>query len=192
MKELFSKYNCITGIFSNLNQLIDFLEECKKNEHRILDIIVPLNYPELSGYLPSRDRKYGLVAFISGIVGLFISLSFIIYFFKIPLLQYGGNIVFKFAYIVPILFLFTVFFASLGLMLYLMITSHLLPGQVSYIPDYLQGMDQFIVIVYAGNEKDRIKKIMESCNAIHITEKEQIVLNYNIPVPLKIVKWKKH
>jgi hypothetical protein len=192
MKELISTYRCVTGVFNDPKNLFSFLELSKTLNFRVIDVFSPYCLPGLINYLPARGKKYSLAGFASGIAGLAFSLFLVIYIFNKPVLQFGSGSGLKLAYIVPILFLFILFFAAIILTAFFTVDNHLLPGQISYIPDFPAGEDQFIVIIQSSMNTVEIKKIFENHFAIRITENEYQVLNYSIPIPLKTRRWEKH
>jgi hypothetical protein len=186
MKKLFNTYDSFVVVIKNRDDLEKAIDIIQTKQQEILDIQSPhyINVRNLKG--TKKVSNYGIIAGISGLIGL-LSISFLIFnVMTNPHLLMGNMLTNQIAAYIPVLFTIMILFAGLGLVIAFGIKNHLLPGQKNKIIDKYVSDDHYILIILKKISRTELEQMISGIEISDIFECKFIKQNINLPIPLRI------
>ncbi len=164
------------GIFNTEDELIDGLENMKKEGLRFREVYTPYPIHEVFQIL-ERKSRFITVAWFLGFFGAAAVLAFLYYTSVISWpINYGGKPFNAFPSFIVITIVLTIFIVTIGSLFIFSVRANLYPGNEHQIPDPRITDDKFVVVIEpgaAGNpESKEIKNLLEKNGASEIIQKE--------------------
>jgi hypothetical protein len=187
MKRLITNISCLSGIFDKESSFLEMVDFAKNNDYKIRGIYTPFEVSGLDKHFPSEKSWMGFTAFISGFIGFLAALAIILYIHYNPVLVFGDKPFLSPAFLVPVVFQFTILFAVIGLLVFFLVKNHLHAGQVNKIYHIGSTSYLFVIIIEKVDDLDKLMEGFKACEAIEVREEIFINQNYKLPFPIKTI-----
>ena len=186
MKKLFKTSDSFVIAFKDLQALEKAIGIMQSASQEILDIQSP-HFIKIKNLEESKKPdRYGIIAGISGSVGLLLISLLIFYVMGKPHLLLGNKGSFPIMAYVPILFTVSILFSGAGLLLAFSLKNHLLPGQQNQIIEKLSSNDHYLLIILKKINHDELDHLISDIDVSTIFEYKFIEQHVRLPIPVKI------
>ncbi|MBT3301608.1 MAG: DUF3341 domain-containing protein [Bacteroidetes bacterium] len=180
MRQIVSNRKATLAIFRDEISLRDAVQILLDKKAEILEIRTPYEIEFEHLKQNKHANNFGRIAFWSGLVGFVISMASMLYLhLELPIQFAGKNSIPWPSFIIPV-FLGSVLFAAIGVTLYFVLFSHVIPGQ--QIVDYkCESTDGEFLLIFKCDDSTTISSLsFEICEIDFY--KQEIAL----PIPIKM------
>jgi hypothetical protein len=181
------KTPCVVAIFEDDEVLLNALKKARAKGLKILDCFTPFPVHGIERVLGIKRSNLGIAAFVFGCFGFTVAMLLQSYAMKFDWPNnVGGKPTWPLASFVPVLFEWSVLFASLGMTFTFFWISGMFPGVQPIIYEKRATDDRFVVIFDQASGRDEIRNLMMENGVVELRDDEYISHNFPGPLPITV------
>jgi hypothetical protein len=183
---LIEKTDCLFALFDSEASFSMAVNQTTAKGYSIKDLLMPYPVKAIGNSIKANNDSLYISSFIGGIIGLTGIILLIFYVHTKPSLTFGNKWHLPLFNSIPVIFSVIILFAGLSGIVYFLIKSHLIPGNLPHIYEPYTTDNQFLIIFDLTDNILECTQWLSDQGAIKIYTAPYYSQNYPFPFPIKV------